>query len=337
MSIAPTGMRILTNHWGQHASPSWRAATTLVPPRGNGLLASLKLALTLISKQSGFDCVVVGAGRSDLIFALLRSLAPARHIPCIMIDCLWSKDANVFKRAMKRPFFKIMDRSVNRYVVWALCEQDTFSEAFDLPRGKFVFIPYHTTGDVHTYQSADGDYVFSGGNSNRDYDTLVEAARGLPVKVIIASTIPRNNLRNPLPENVEMRGMSHREYMEKLAGCRMNVVALERSRLRAAGQQTFLNSMALGKPTIVTDVTGPLGYIEDGEDGLLVPPEDPGALRSAIERLLKDPVKARAMGAKALAKAEKFSTEEHFKKIIRLAAELTRNNEEGVGVPRGSR
>ena len=66
---------------------------------------------------------------------------------------------------------------------------------------------------------------------------------------------------------------------------------------------------------------------EDGEDGLLVPAEDPRALRSAIKDVLDNPAKAKAMGHRARVKAQMFTTEEHFKRIIRLAVELTRSAE----------
>ena len=121
---------------------------------------------------------------------------------------------------------------------------------------------------------------------------------------------------------MELRSCSHAEYVEKLAGCRINIVALSGGQLRSAGQQTFLNSMALGKPTIVTDMIGPQGYIDNGDDGLLVPPGDPRALRAAIELLLGDPWLEREMARKARERAGAYGTEAHFKRIIALAGEV---------------
>jgi glycosyltransferase involved in cell wall biosynthesis len=42
--------------------------------------------------------------------------------------------------------------------------------------------------------------------------------------------------------------------------------------------------------------------VRDGETGLLVPPGDPAALAAALERLLADPARARAMGARGRAR-----------------------------------
>jgi glycosyltransferase involved in cell wall biosynthesis len=80
------------------------------------------------------------------------------------------------------------------------------------------------------------------------------------------------------------------EYDATMAAARLVVVALLPSR-RSAGQQTYLNAMLLGKPTIVSDTVGVREYIEDGVTGVIVPPGDASALREAILDVL-DPANA---------------------------------------------
>ena len=48
-------------------------------------------------------------------------------------------------------------------------------------------------------------------------------------------------------------------------------------------------AMAHGRPVVASAVGGLLDAVEDGVTGLLVPPHQPAALRSALERLLGDP------------------------------------------------
>jgi glycosyltransferase involved in cell wall biosynthesis len=61
----------------------------------------------------------------------------------------------------------------------------------------------------------------------------------------------------------------------------------------------LLEALALGRPAIATAVGGVPEIIEDGRTGLLVPPEDAGALASAIERLRSDPALRLRMGVAA--------------------------------------
>lgn len=59
----------------------------------------------------------------------------------------------------------------------------------------------------------------------------------------------------------------------------------------------FLDAMACGLPCVGTRLEAMPEIVSDGETGLLVPPGDAVALAGALERLLRDPARARAMGA----------------------------------------
>jgi glycosyltransferase involved in cell wall biosynthesis len=63
-------------------------------------------------------------------------------------------------------------------------------------------------------------------------------------------------------------------------------------------------AMAHGRAVVATAVGGLRDAIEDGVDGLLVPPGDLPALRAAVERLLGDRELRERLGAAARAKAE---------------------------------
>jgi glycosyltransferase involved in cell wall biosynthesis len=269
-----------------------------------------------------FDCVVLGAGRSGLLFAMMQALLPFRKSPAVMIDCLWYKH-NIARDFIWKLVLKIVSRGTDRFVVWERKEIVAYSKAFDLPSNKFSFVPFHTTfeGQVGAGSPA-GDYIFSGGNSDRDYVALIDAVRGLNVKLFIATQNCRLPTGFVIPPNVDIRGYSHHEYIKMMAGCKINVVALKPGLLRSAGQQTFLNSMLFGIPTIVTDLHGAIDYIKHGEDGLLVQAGDSLGLRKAIEMLLHNPLAAKEMGAKAKRKAKLFSTEEHFKKLVLVIEEV---------------
>lgn len=72
----------------------------------------------------------------------------------------------------------------------------------------------------------------------------------------------------------------------------------------------IIEAMAAALPIVATDVGGNAEAVEEGVSGFIVPPEDPGALSTAISRLLSDPSLAKAMGeAGKQAVAEKFTAE----------------------------
>jgi len=58
----------------------------------------------------------------------------------------------------------------------------------------------------------------------------------------------------------------------------------------------MLEAMALGRPVIATSVGGVYSVVRDNETGLAVPPSDSGRLAERILELLRDPVRARALG-----------------------------------------
>ncbi len=58
----------------------------------------------------------------------------------------------------------------------------------------------------------------------------------------------------------------------------------------------ILTAMASSLPVVATDVGGIPELIRDGENGILVPPKDPGALARAIDRLARNPDERYRMG-----------------------------------------
>jgi len=67
-------------------------------------------------------------------------------------------------------------------------------------------------------------------------------------------------------------------------------------------------AMAAGVAIIASDCpTGPRAMIDDGENGMLVPPDDAAALGSAIIELIDDAPRRRRLGAAALVRAPQLA------------------------------
>ena len=81
-------------------------------------------------------------------------------------------------------------------------------------------------------------------------------------------------------------------------------------------------AMALGVPCIATRcMTGPEELITDGENGLLVPVENPDAMAGAIDRILGDPVLGERLGAASRISVQRFDVG----KIVRQYESLIRS------------
>jgi glycosyltransferase involved in cell wall biosynthesis len=85
----------------------------------------------------------------------------------------------------------------------------------------------------------------------------------------------------------------------------------------------LLEAMAAGVPVVATRVGGVPEMVSDGESALLVEPRDARALAAALGRVLKDGGLARALAAKASARAaEHFSPEAQARALVEIYSRL---------------
>ena len=121
---------------------------------------------------------------------------------------------------------------------------------------------------------------------------FLEATEGLP-RVVVGD----GPLRDRVADGVG--AVPHHEvgaYLDRAA------VVCCPSRREGYGVQAR-EAMAHGRPVVATAVGGLPDAVEDGETGLLVPPEDVPSLRAALERLLGDPDLRRRLGETARTRA----------------------------------
>jgi glycosyltransferase involved in cell wall biosynthesis len=95
----------------------------------------------------------------------------------------------------------------------------------------------------------------------------------------------------------------------------------------------MLDAMACATPVVATRAGGIPEAIDDGRDGLLVPPHDPDALARAIVQLLSDlPLRQRLAAAGRQRIVDEFSVERMVARTLRVYEErLERQKAEGKG------
>jgi glycosyltransferase involved in cell wall biosynthesis len=78
-----------------------------------------------------------------------------------------------------------------------------------------------------------------------------------------------------------------------------------------------IEAQAAGRPAVASSTGGIVDWLEDGVSGLCVPPGDPARLAHALNELLADPQRRRAMGeAGRQSVATRFSSETHLQALL---------------------
>lgn len=169
-------------------------------------------------------------------------------------------------------------------------------------------------------------YVLTVGKDlSRDFATFVEAVRRLGVRAELA-VYPRNLEGIELPPNARASVVGPKLLRDLYAGAACVVVPQRRADYpygsEGGGLTALLESMAMAKPTVISDRPILHDYVADGEQALIVPPEDPAALAGAIERVLAD---SGSLGAAARRRVEEELTTGHLaERLVPILREAAR-------------
>ena len=83
--------------------------------------------------------------------------------------------------------------------------------------------------------------------------------------------------------------------------------------------QVLVEGMACGLPVVAVDNHGPATIVDDGETGLLVPPDDEGALADALVKIATDDAERRRMGETAYERSrERYSWPALAERVARV-------------------
>lgn len=156
----------------------------------------------------------------------------------------------------------------------------------------------------------------------KGHQVLIDAAgllrdRGLDVQLRIAGQDDQQGagFRNVLAEQIECLGLGQNvellgavdelEVKQNVLNAHIFALASMHEPLGVA----YMEAMSCEVPVIGTDAGGVRELIDDGVDGLLVPPNDAQALATALESLALDPGRAVSMGQNGRRKIlERFSS-----------------------------
>lgn len=157
---------------------------------------------------------------------------------------------------------------------------------------------------------------------SRDYASLFEVVRGLPVTLEVAgfghwyARKKRSPTEESIPENVLMlRHLMHKELRDQYASSQFVVIPLQ-DLVYSAGATASMEAGSMARAVIAFRSRGISDYIIHGETGLLVEPGNICAMREAIQFLLANPKEAKRLGENARQRIlEELNLETYVKNI----------------------
>lgn len=162
---------------------------------------------------------------------------------------------------------------------------------------------------------------------SKGVDVLIEAhrtlkARGVRLRLLIGGTPDPENPRSVTEAQIATWSadpdVKFIGRVSDIAGhwrkCSMAIVP---SRGGEGLPRSLLESSACGRPAIVSDVPGCRYFVRHGEEGLIVPPDDPVALADAMEKLARNPAEVQRMGRLARVRVASGFTERHVQAGVR--------------------
>lgn len=176
------------------------------------------------------------------------------------------------------------------------------------------------------------DYALSVGRNERDFGTLVAASGGLGMTVQLVA--PSSSLSGmDLPPEVlhiggpanpgDDRGLPYPELIQRMQRARCIVIALRDDPTTGNGYTNLLESLAVGRPVVMTR-TGALAIdLEKEGAGRYASPGNPRELAAAIRWFHDHPSEADEMGRRARRLAEsRFDLAGFGKRVVSLFHEL---------------
>lgn len=247
----------------------------VLPPHDGTLMSQLIYLRKLLSASKENKVFLLdsasGSIHPDLLAAALIGFMQKKQRPLIvMMGDMWHKDRGI-QGVLQKLLLRLADRSIFRYAPLSLDEFPIFAKAWGISQKKLRFLPYFytfTSEDLSDNPPEPEDFIFSGGNSHRDYESLIKVATELPNEKFIIASHRLSGIE--LPKNVLAGQVPRDEFIRLMWASKMVVVPIQQGLTRSTGHQTYLNGLLLGKPTIVNNVLGVKDHLRHMETAIVV-------------------------------------------------------------------
>lgn len=249
-------------------------------------LSECYVPLMALFQRKKTDVIVSWQMRIGVFYGIFKQLIHIRKPPIHVIqDFHIDLTQTRWQYKAKISFMKLALPGIDFFCCTSTAEEAIYCRMFGIPRDRMVFLPLvpppaYFEVPAHPIK----DYVFSYGNSDRDYDTLVRAVAEMKIRTVILSQ--RYQPKTTLPENVSIirKRIPEKEMIQWVTSSRMVILPLNDYQI-SAGQFALLEAMTLGRPVVVTRNMATLEYAVHGQTVLFYNAHDSRELAGRIQYL----------------------------------------------------
>ena len=260
--------------------------------------SSIWNAIKLYCDSKEYDVLLLNYAKHVFLLGLMNLVFP-KSCKIIVLDLFLPHPNNQKSILCKiqKIILEISLQKIHKIILYSKCNEE-LSQAYNINNSKIKYVPFKVNSleYLKTQQTSDQGYIFSGGQSRRDFNTLLEACNGLPYPVRIVTPIEKYTKvhgslldESRASSNVQIThdNGSFESFVSNIAQSRFVVIPTKQNDFASTGTSVYLISMALKKCVIISEGPATKGILSE-DLAVTIPPEDPLALRRAIQKVYED-------------------------------------------------
>ncbi|APZ43479.1 glycosyltransferase [Acidihalobacter ferrooxydans] len=298
-------------------------------------ICAAKMASISLSCKTTPEYAVLGSDIEIMAYVVMRSIK-RKKTQIAFSSFIFTQRNSRFLNFIRRLYYSILLDRAAVVVVHSTLELERYSKLFPKAQKKFRFIPWSgyleqrsNLIEIAKNNKNKSFTIISAGRSGRDYATLYASIKKIDpmlnidveIKIVcdhLASSFTSEGLfRSRITVLQNHYGMN---YLREITKADIVIIPLGVSDI-SAGQMVLIQSMALAKAIIVTDVPTIRDYVTHRHDAWLVKPYDADDLGNAILTLMSDGKLRDDLGQRA---SETYDTNHNVEaQLNKLVSELT--------------
>ena len=225
----------------------------------------------------------------EVLGLALAQVIRRKRVPIFLVGFIYTQRKSRLLTWLRQRYFKTVLHLSQGIICHSTLETERYARLFDLPSTRFGVVPFALNVErPDTLEIKEGGYALSAGRAERDYGLLSRAWSGMDkdLHIVCDTEAPLQSVVRSSRIKL-LRQCFGAEFLREIAQADFVVVPLKDPEL-SAGQMVLLQSMAVGKPVIISRTPTTEEYGEHMETLYFVEYGSEAALREAIHRLAGD-------------------------------------------------